>query len=62
MILEIPDAPILLEDIVSITTAYVIGLRWQDGNSFGGTPIIDYRVNWDQANDLWAVLEDGILP
>jgi hypothetical protein len=42
VILEVPDAPINLADYVSITTAYVIGYTWEDGNSYGGTPIIDY--------------------
>lgn len=42
VILEIPDKPINLADEVSITTAYVIGITWEDGNSYGGTPIIDY--------------------
>jgi hypothetical protein len=47
VILEIPDKPINLADAVSITTAYVIGITWEDGNSYGGTPIIDYQVWYD---------------
>lgn len=62
VILEVPDAPINLADNVAITTAYVIGYTWEDGNSYGGTPILDYRLWWDQANDLYAILDEGILP
>lgn len=44
VVLEIPDAPINLQDDVAVTTAYVIGFTWEDGTSFGGTSIIDYRI------------------
>lgn len=46
-ILLVPDSPIVLSDIPSVTTAYVIGLSWADGTSTGGTPIIDYRITFD---------------
>jgi hypothetical protein len=47
VILEIPDEPINLQDVIEITTAYVIGLQWQDGSSSGGTPVLDYKVWYD---------------
>jgi len=47
VILEIPDEPLNLQDVVEVTTAFVIGLQWQDGISFGGTPVLDYKVWYD---------------
>lgn len=38
------DKPINLRENSATTTAYQIGLLWDDGNYNGGTPIIDYRV------------------
>jgi hypothetical protein len=58
----VPDAPINLADDITRTTAYVIAFTWEDGNSYGGTPIIDYKLWYDQANNLYAVLDEGILP
>lgn len=46
-ILLVPDAPLNLADNPAVTTAYVIGLVWDDGHSYGGTPIIDYRITYD---------------
>jgi hypothetical protein len=62
VILQVPDKPILLADNVDVTTAYVIGLTWQDGISSGGTPIIDYRVSYDSATGIYVVLDEGIIP
>jgi hypothetical protein len=47
IVLLVPDAPTNLADAVDITSASVIGITWEDGMSTGGTPIIDYRVNFD---------------
>lgn len=47
VVLEVPDAPINLADNVQVTTAYVIGFTWSDGDSYGGTPIIDHRIWYD---------------
>jgi hypothetical protein len=45
--MENPDEPLNLQDVVEVTTAFVIGLQWQDGISFGGTPVLDYKVWYD---------------
>jgi hypothetical protein len=47
IILLVPDAPINLQDVPAVTTAYVIGLQWIDGMSTGGATIIDYRITYD---------------
>jgi hypothetical protein len=51
-----PDAPVTLEDVPAvysvngqiesgITTAYQIGLTWQNGAFDGGSPVLDFRVS-----------------
>ena len=44
-----------------VTTASVIGFTWNNGISTGGSPIIDYRITYDQSTGTYIVLEDGIL-
>lgn len=62
LVLEIPDAPLFLADNVEITNDAIAALTWQDGHSYGGTPIIDYRVSYDQAVGEFIVLDEGIVP
>jgi hypothetical protein len=47
VILSIPDAPINLVNVASLTTATSIGLTWTNGTSNGGSAIIDYRVSFN---------------
>ncbi len=42
-----PDAPVNLQNMVSVTSDVKIGLKWADGPSNGGSPILDYLVSWD---------------
>ena len=37
-----PDAPINLANVPEVTTAYQVGLSWQDGAYNGASPVIDY--------------------
>jgi len=46
-VLVVPDSPINLVDVPSVTTAYVVGLKWEVGQATGGTDIIDYRIIYD---------------
>lgn len=39
---KIPDAPVNLQSVPAVTTAYQVGLTWEDGAYNGGTPVIDY--------------------
>lgn len=48
---QIPDAPIALADVPSITLADRIGLTWQPPLFNGGSPIIDYRLWFDDATE-----------
>ena len=47
IILTNPAAPVSLANNPLVTTASVIGLTWSAGAYNGGTPVIDYRINWD---------------
>jgi hypothetical protein len=60
-ILREPDAPLSLINISWISGATSIGFTWTDGAESGGTPIIDYRVWYDQGTGVMIVLEFGIL-
>jgi hypothetical protein len=42
-IVLVPDAPVV-EDETLVTSGSVIGLKWTDGESSGGSAVIDYRV------------------
>lgn len=46
MIYILPDSPINLVNIPAMTNAHSIALQWEDGESNGGSPIIDYRVEY----------------
>lgn len=60
-IVQVPDAPIQLADNVLLTSATVLALTWTDGISHGGKPIIDYKVEFDQANGNYITLAENIL-
>ena len=43
----VPDAPINLQDNVSVTSDSIIGFSWTEGASNGDSPVIDYRITYD---------------
>jgi len=43
----VPDAPINLQETVSVTSRTQIEFTWSDGLQNGGSPVIDYRVSFD---------------
>ncbi len=57
---RIPDTPITLLINGAVTTPQVIGFTWSSGTSNGGSPIIDYRISYDQATSTWIALASGI--
>ena len=57
IIVLVPQPPIGLANSPSVTTAYVIGLTWNDDMRTGGAPIIDYRVSYDQSTGFYIVLD-----
>jgi len=61
IVLLVPYPPVGLADNTAVTTAYVIGFTWNDGISTGGSPIIDYRITYDQSIGVYITLDEGIL-
>jgi hypothetical protein len=47
-ILKVPDAPINLFERPSVRTSTTTVLSWAIANENGGTPVIDYRLSFDQ--------------
>lgn len=37
-----------------------IGIVWQAGSEDGGTPVLDYRISWDQGTGTWEVRQQGL--
>ena len=60
-IVTFADAPLNLVNVPAVTTAYQAGLSWNIGANSGGTPVIDYRVIYDQGTNNWAILSAGIV-
>ena len=57
---SIADAPTNLANNVIVTAKGVIGLTWSAGASNGGSPIVDYRVNFHTGSNAFVVLSTGI--
>ena len=60
VILANPDASTGLANVSLITDATKIDLTWQTGAASGCTPVIDYRLSWDQGTNSYLVLGIGI--
>jgi len=61
VIVLVPSSPVGLADNPSITNAQRIGITWNDGLNNGGSPIISYRVTYDQSTGTWTTLATGVL-
>lgn len=46
MAARVPDQVVNLLNNAAVTTAFQIALTWQPGSFNGGTPVLDYRVNY----------------
>lgn len=47
---QIPDAPENLQNVPSDTSANQIGLTWDPPTFDGGSPVIDYRLWYDNGS------------
>ena len=56
----VPDAPVQLTNDFAVTNKQIIQFTWQDGIKDGGSPVLQYRISFDQATDTWVYLQDGI--
>ena len=49
-----------MADVLTITTAYQIGLSWTEGLYNGGSPVLDYQVEYKIATALtYSVYASG---
>lgn len=55
-----PDAPVNLADNLPFTHKTQIALTWEDGAENGGTPVIDYRIQYAAGNGPYIVLVSGL--
>jgi len=51
-----PNPPNPLNNNALVTSESVIGLTWVEPAENGGSPVIDYRVSWDQGRNEFVVL------
>lgn len=58
VIITYPDSPLQLEEVVELRTPSTITFKWLEGFANGGTPVIDYRVNYDEAQGVYVVLQE----
>lgn len=56
-----PDSPIEVTNDPTITSSYKIGFNWQDGVSDGGSPVVDYKITWDQSTGQWVDLTEFLV-
>lgn len=56
----VPDPPVDLASDADLTDETQITVTWNDGASDGGSPILDYRVQYDQANGNWIEIATGV--
>lgn len=47
VVVFVPDPPINLRDNVDVTSAFVMGMFWDDPENDGGKSIIDYTISSD---------------
>jgi hypothetical protein len=60
IILKNPDSPLRLVNNPTTTNAYRILVSWEQGLANGGTPVIDYRLWYDQGTGNYVELASGI--
>jgi len=59
---KIPDAPINLANDAEVTSAYQVGLSWNEGVYNGGSSVIDYQVSFAEVTSSeYAIFASGII-
>lgn len=53
-ILTNPDAPLNLANKPDDTNSNQISITWQQGLFAGGSPVLDYKISYDQASGNWV--------
>jgi hypothetical protein len=56
-----PDAPLNFQNVEGLTTAYQVGVRWDDGSYDGSSEVIDYQLSYTtDGSDTWTVWASGL--
>lgn len=61
VIVTVPNPPTNLANNSTLTTAYQIGFTWSPATFNGGTPLISYKINYDQGIGVWMMLQQNVL-
>ena len=61
VIITYADAPLNLQETVSERTKSSITFSWTEGFKNGGSPVTDYRVNYDGASGVFSELATGVV-
>lgn len=56
-----PDSPINVAETVADRSATSISFTWDKGSADGGSPVIDFRINYDQGTGAWIPLTIGVI-
>ena len=56
----VPDAPLNLTNDPTTTSDTLIRFTWSQGLSNGGTPVIDYTVQYDQGTNNFITLASDV--
>jgi hypothetical protein len=49
---KVPDAPLNLRNLSARTSAYQVGLAWDEGAYNGGSAVLDYRITFKEESAL----------
>lgn len=56
VLMTIPSPQVNLAETTSLRATQTIALEWQNGATDGGTPIVDYQVNYATVTGSFSVL------
>lgn len=62
MAAKTPDIPVNLVEVPGLTTAYQIGVKWDDGAYDGSSPVIDYQIWYKESTQTdYVIFASGVL-
>lgn len=61
VILRAPDTPLNVQEIVASRSATSISFEWDKGALEGGSPVIDFRIRYDQGTSTWIDLQLNVV-
>jgi hypothetical protein len=60
IIIRVPDVPVNLANVPSITSGSTVGLTWEDGANNGGSEVIDYMIAIAYDDVAYSTLDSGV--